>query len=130
MTIGTLEIYVIMCSRHRTREPPWNGLLTGSLSVFLCFHGPQPYNLSSHNKAALRRAIENAGATVLFLPPYSPVLNAIEQPFAKLKALLRAKALRTVDALWKAPGAITDCVSPQERKNLIRHAGPAMIRAR
>jgi transposase len=99
MTKGTLRICVIMCSRHRTRERPWDGLLTGSLSVFLCFHGPQPDNLSSHNKAALRRAIENAGATVLFLPPYSPDLNPIEQPFAKLKALLRAKALRTVDAL-------------------------------
>jgi hypothetical protein len=130
MTIRTLEICLIMCSRHRTRERPWDGLLTGSLSVFLCFHGPQPDNLSSHNKAALRRAIENAGATVLFLPPYSPDLNAIEQPFAKLKALLRAKALRTVDALWKALGSVADCVSPQECKSLIRHAGPAMIRAR
>jgi transposase len=88
---------VIMCSRHRTRERPWDGLLC---------------------------------TTLLFLPPYTPDLNPIEQPFAKLKALLRAKALRTVDALWKALGSVADCVSPQECKNLIRHAGPAMIRAR
>ena len=65
-------------------------------------------NLSSHKKAAVRRAIEDAGATLLFLPPYSPDLNPIEQLFAKLKALLRAKALRTIDALWKALGSITE----------------------
>lgn len=80
-------------------------------------------NLSSHKKAAVRRAIEQAGATLMFLPPYSPDLNPIEQVFAKLKSLLRAKALRTVDALWKALGSISDCVSPQECKNFIRHAG-------
>jgi transposase len=80
-------------------------------------------NLSSHKKAAVGRAIEDAGATLLFLPPYSPDLNPIEQVFAKLKSLLRAKALRTVDALWKALGSISDCVSPQECENFIRHAG-------
>jgi transposase len=80
-------------------------------------------NLSSHKKPAVRQAIEQAGASVRFLPAYSPDLNPIEQVFAKLKALLRAKALRTVDALWKALGSITGCVSPQECKNFIRHAG-------
>lgn len=55
-------------------------------------------NLSSHKKAAVRRAIEQAGATLMFLPPYSPDLNPIEQVFAKLKALLRAKAIRTIEA--------------------------------
>jgi transposase len=80
-------------------------------------------NLSSHKKAAVRQAIEGAGATLKFLPSYSPDLNPIEQVFAKLKALLRAKALRTVDALWKALGSITACVSPRECKNFIRHAG-------
>jgi transposase len=80
-------------------------------------------NRSSHKKAAVGRAIEDAGATRLFLPPYSPDLNPIEQVFDKLKSLLRAKALRTVDALWKALGSISDCVSPQECKNFIRHAG-------
>jgi transposase len=80
-------------------------------------------NLSSHKKAAVRRAIEAAGATLLFLPPHSPDLNPIEQVFSKLKAILRAKARRTVDARWKALGSIADCVSPQECKNFIRHAG-------
>ena len=80
-------------------------------------------NLSSHKRLAVRRAIERAGASVRFLPAYSPDLHPIEQLFAKLKALLRARALRTVDALWKALGSITECVSPEECKNFIRHAG-------
>jgi transposase len=61
-------------------------------------------NLRSHKVAEVREAIEAAGASLLFIPPYSPDLNPIEQAFAKLKALLRAKAIRTVDALWKALG--------------------------
>ncbi len=80
-------------------------------------------NLSSHKKAAVRRAIEQAGATLMFLPPYSPDLNPIEQVFAKLKALLRAKAIRTIEALWNALGSITQCVSPQECRNFLRHSG-------
>jgi transposase len=80
-------------------------------------------NLSSHKKPAVRQAIEAAGATLLFLPAYSPDLNPIEQVFAKLKALLQKMALRSVEALWKALGSITGCVSPQECKNFIRHAG-------
>ena len=80
-------------------------------------------NLSSHKKPAVRHAIEAAGASLRFLPAYSPDLNPIEQVFAKVKSLLRAKAPRTVDALWKALGSITDGVSPQECKNYLRHAG-------
>ena len=80
-------------------------------------------NLSSHKKPAVLRAIEAVGASVRFLPAYSPDLNPIEQVFAKIKALLRAKAVRTVDALWKALGSITGCVTPAECKNFIRHAG-------
>ena len=56
-------------------------------------------NLASHKVAGVRRAIEAVGAILMFLPPYSPDLNPIEQAFAKLKTMLRAKALRTVDAL-------------------------------
>ncbi len=80
-------------------------------------------NLSCNKKPAVQRAIEAAGASVRFLPAYSPDLNPIEQVFAKLKALLRAMAIRTVDALWKALGSITGCVTPEECKNFIRHAG-------
>ena len=62
-------------------------------------------NLASHKVAGVRRAIEAVGAILMFLPPYRPDLNPIEQAFAKLKTMLRAKALRTVDALWNALGS-------------------------
>lgn len=80
-------------------------------------------NLASHKKPAVRQAIETAGARVRFLPAYSPAVNPIEQVCAKLKALLRAMALRSVDALWKALGSIIGCASSKERRNCIRHAG-------
>ena len=56
-------------------------------------------NLSSHKGAGVRERIETAGAELRFLPPYSPDLNPIEMAFAKLKALLRKAAQRTVEAL-------------------------------
>ena len=80
-------------------------------------------NLRSHKVAGVREAIEAAGATLLFIPPYSPDLNPIEQAIAKLKALLRAKAIRTVDALWKALGSLVDCFTPEECANYLRHDG-------
>jgi transposase len=80
-------------------------------------------NLRSHKVAGVREAIEAAGASLLFIPPYSPDLNPIEQAFAKLKALLRAKAIRTVDALWKALGSLVDCFTPEECANYLRHDG-------
>jgi transposase len=55
-----------------------------------------------------------AGARLLYLPPYSPDLNPIEQALAKLKAMLGAKALRTVGALWKALGDLVPCFAPAE----------------
>jgi transposase len=80
-------------------------------------------NLASHKVAGVRRAIEAVGAILMFLPPYSPDLNPIEQVFAKLKALLRAKALRTVDALWNALGSLVGCFTAAECANYLRHAG-------
>ena len=80
-------------------------------------------NLGSHKVKGVREAIEGAGASLMFIPPYSPDLNPIEQAFAKLKALLRAKKLRTVDALWKAVGNIVECFTPQECAHFLRHAG-------
>jgi transposase len=80
-------------------------------------------NLGSHKVAGVRKAIEAVGARLLYLPPYSPDLNPIEQAFAKLKALLRAKALRTVEALWSALGDIVPCFSPNDCANFLRHAG-------
>ena len=71
-------------------------------------------NLRAHKIAGVREAIEAAGAQLLFIPPYSPDLNPIELAFSKLKSLLRAKAIRTVDALWKALGNLCDSFSPTE----------------
>jgi len=71
-------------------------------------------NLSSHKVAGVREAITAAGATLLYLPPYSPDLNPIEKLFAKLKALLRKAATRTVEALWDEIGAVLRTLSSEE----------------
>lgn len=80
-------------------------------------------NLSSHKRAGVREAIEAAGATLLFLPPYSPDFNPIEQAFAKFKWLLKSAALRTVDALWKTCGQLLERFTETECRNYIQHAG-------
>jgi transposase len=80
-------------------------------------------NLSSHKGPAVRRAIEAAGARLLFLPPYSPDFNPIENAFAKLKALLRGAAERTVDGLWDRIGNLIDRFTPQECANYFAAAG-------
>jgi transposase len=80
-------------------------------------------NLKVHKMAAVRQAIEACGATLLFIPPYSPDLNPIELAFSKLKALLRAKAISTTEALWKAVGKLCGNFSPAECANYFRHDG-------
>ena len=80
-------------------------------------------NLSSHKGEAIKAAIEAAGATLMFLPPYSPDLNPIELMFSKLKTLLRKAAERTVDALWNRIGELLDYFTPKECANFLRHAG-------
>jgi len=80
-------------------------------------------NLSSHKVAGVREAIETAGATLRLLPAYSPDLNPIEQAFAKLKTLLRSRAMRSVEALWNAIGSIIACFAPAECANYFRNAG-------
>ena len=80
-------------------------------------------NLGAHKVAGVRDAIEAVGARLLYLPPYSPDLNPIEQAFSKLKALLRAKAARTFDDLWRMLGSLLDCFTPVECNNFLRHAG-------
>ena len=80
-------------------------------------------NLGSHKGPAVRRAIEAAGARLLYLPPYSPDFNPIENAFAKLKALLRKAAERTVDALWTTIGCLLDAFTPAECTNYFRAAG-------
>jgi transposase len=80
-------------------------------------------NLSSHKRAEVRAAIEGAGGTLRYLPPYSPDLNPIEQAFAKLKALLRKAKERTVEGLWAFLGQALDAFAPQECRNYLRHCG-------
>jgi transposase len=80
-------------------------------------------NLASHKVAGVREAIEATGASLRLLPPYSPDLNPIEQVFAKLKALLRASAVRTTDALWRAVGNLIPRFIPAECSNYFRNAG-------
>jgi transposase len=82
-------------------------------------------NLAAHKVVGIRQAIEAAGAMLLYLPPYSPDLNPIEQLFAKLKALLQKAAERTVSSLWDKIGDLTAAFSPSECANYFRHAGYA-----
>lgn len=82
-------------------------------------------NLSSHKSQRAAEAIKAKGARILFLPPYSPDLNPIEMAFSKLKAHLRARNLRTIDALWRAIGDICDLYSETECHNYFKHAGYA-----
>jgi transposase len=98
-------------------------------------------NLSSHKRSRVGEMIEAAGASLLYLPPYTlrcpprqaslggapgqlrPDFNPIEKAFAKLKALLRKAAERTVDGLWAAIGHIVDLFAPAECKNYFAAAG-------
>jgi transposase len=80
-------------------------------------------NLSSHKSPAVRVAIEAVGAELRFLPPYSPDFNPIEKAFAKLKALLRKAAERTIDGLWRAIGVLIDRFTPAECANFFTAAG-------
>jgi transposase len=82
-------------------------------------------NLGSHKGQAVRMAIRSAGAKLLFLPPYSPDLNPIEQVFAKLKLLLRRAAERSVEATWQRIGSLLDAFPPHECANYLRNSGYA-----
>ena len=84
-------------------------------------------NLPSHKVAGVKEAIEATGATLRYLPPYSPDLNPIENVFSKLKALLRKAAHRTIDALWTEIGKLLDAFTPAECQNYFRNAGYVAI---
>jgi transposase len=80
-------------------------------------------NLSSHKAPRVRETIEAAGGCLLFLPPYSPDFNPIENVFAKLKEALRKAAARTVEGLWCAIGGLLDIFSPVECQHYFDVAG-------
>lgn len=80
-------------------------------------------NLSSHKRTAVRELIEAAGAKLMFLPPYSPDFNPIEKAFARLKALLRKAAERTISGLWDLIGRLVGLFTPRECTNYFSSCG-------
>ena len=80
-------------------------------------------NLPAHKNAAIRAAIEAVGAHLIYLPPYSPDLNPIELAFAKLKAILRKAAARTVDELWDTIRDAIPRFTPNHCANFFAHDG-------
>lgn len=80
-------------------------------------------NLPAHKVHGIRQAIRAKGAELLYLPPYSPDLNPIEMLFAKLKALLRKAAERSIPALWDRIGQLLDHFPAAECRHYLEHAG-------
>jgi len=80
-------------------------------------------NLRTHKVDGVRQAIEAVGASLRYLPAYSPDLNPIEQAFSKLKTAMRKGAARTAKALWKLIGRLTKTFAPEQCVNYFRHAG-------
>src|SRR5215471_5880350 len=80
-------------------------------------------NVSIHKVAGVQQAIEARGATLLYLPPYSPDLNPIEMAFSKLKAHLRKAAEHTIPGLLRRIGRVVNAFTPQECRNFLCHAG-------
>ncbi len=123
--------------RHDGVTAPWvlDGPINGASFLVYVEHVLAPTlapgdivvmdNLGSHKGRAVRAAIRRAGAHLLFLPPYSPDLNPIEQVFAKLKHLLRKAEQRSADAVTACIGILLDAFTPQECANYIANAGYA-----
>lgn len=84
-------------------------------------------NLSSHKGTEAAALVDACGATLLFLPPYSPDLNPIEMVFAKLKHLLRKAGERSREGLWNRIGSLLDDFPPHQCQNYFRHAGYAAV---
>jgi len=80
-------------------------------------------NLGSHKGQIIRKLIRSVGAKLLFLPPYSPDLNPIEQVFAKLKHMLRQACARTAETVCRCIGRLLDRFTPEECKNYLVNAG-------
>jgi transposase len=118
---GIIAPFVIDCPVNRTIFEAWvervllPELRAGDTVVM--------DNLSSHKGPRVRSLIEAVGASLLYLPPYSPDFNPIENAFSKLKALLRKEATRTVEALWAAIGRLIDLITPADCTNMFAAAG-------
>jgi len=80
-------------------------------------------NLSPHKAAGVREKIESAGATLLYLPPYSPDFNPIENMWSKVKRYLRSAAARTYEALQEAVTSALETITPNDCRGFFRHCG-------
>jgi transposase len=80
-------------------------------------------NLSSHKGGRVRELVEGCGCELLYLPPYSPDLNPIEEAFAELKTLLRKTGARTREALVEAMGRALDAVTASDARGFFEHRG-------
>jgi transposase len=80
-------------------------------------------NLSSHKGARIKELIEQAGARLLFLPPYSPDLSPIEPAFSKFKQLVRSAAHRVMDLLWNDLQRMLDQISASDARGFFTHCG-------
>lgn len=129
----------IAALRHDRIDAPWviDGPINGDLFTVYVRQVLAPTlaegdvvildNLGSHKGKAARAAIRERGAHLLFLPPYSPDLNPIEQVFAKLKNLMRDAQPRTVEATWQKAGQLLTLFSAKECANYLRNAGYASV---
>ena len=125
----------IAALRHDRIDAPWviDGPINGELFVLYIQQVLAPTltagdvvvldNLGSHKAKAARAAVRAKGAHLIFLPPYSPDLNPIEQVFAKLKHLMRKAAPRQPEATWRKAGKLLDLFSPRECANYLANSG-------
>ena len=125
----------IAALRHDRISAPWviDGPINGELFTLYVEKELAPTlskgevvildNLGSHKGKSARSAIRAKGAHLLFLPPYSPDLNPIEQVFAKIKDLIRAAQPRDVEATWRKVGELLDLFSNQECSNYLKNSG-------
>lgn len=130
----------IAALRHDRIDAPWvfDGPVNGDIFRTYVERGLVPTlnagdivvmdNLGNHKSQAVRQAIRAARAHLLFLPPYSPDLNPIEQAFSKLKHWMRDAGARTRDTLWRTVGTIMDRFTPEECANYFQNAGYASAR--
>jgi len=129
----------IAALRHDRIDAPWviDGPINGELFVLYVEKVLAPTlapgdvvvldNLGSHKGAAARAAVRARGAHLIFLPPYSPDLNPIEQVFAKLKHLARKAAPRTVEATWRTAGQLLHLFTPSECANYLANSGHGSV---
>ncbi len=83
-------------------------------------------NLAAHKAAGVAEAVANHDARLLYLPPYSPDFNPIEQVFSKIKNTLRRREHRTISELERAFGESLDWITKQEAANYFQHSGYAI----